>query len=307
MPRRRGEDLRDPALTPGAAPTDLFVEANGLRHHLLEWPGAGLPILLVHGFLEHAHGFDALAPRLAAGGHRVLALDLRGHGDTDWVGSGGYYHFADYVADVALVLRALGLGRFALLGHSMGGNVAIQLAAAEPAKVAALALLEGIGPPFGDVSSTPERFESWIGELERLARRGPRSVASTGEAARRIAERWPMLGAENALHLVRHNVRREGGGLLWKFDPLHQTQGPNPYLRVHAEAFWRRIDAPVLFVEGSRSAVREFLPDLEERIAALGAEVVRLEGVGHHPHLEAPGATAETVLGFLARLGRSPA
>lgn len=286
---------------------DRFVTANGLRHHLLEWPGGdGTPILLVHGFLEHAHGFDALAPRLAAAGHRVLAIDLRGHGDSDWVGAGGYYYFPDYVADVALVVRELGLERFVPIGHSMGGNVAIQLAGVMPERVGALVLLEGIGPPFGEVASAPERMASWIDELARFEGRRPRAVASAEDGARRIAERWPRLGLANALHLVRHNLREEDGRHLWKFDPLHLSQGPNPYQRAHAQAFWRRIAAPVLFVEGGGSSVRDFLPDLDERLLALRAETVRLDAVGHHPHLEAPEETAAALLGFLdTALGRA--
>jgi alpha-beta hydrolase superfamily lysophospholipase len=73
-----------------AAPTDRFVEANRLRHHLLEWSGSGPTVLLLHGFLEHAHAWDFVAPRIAAAGYRVMALDWRGHGDTEWVGRGGY-------------------------------------------------------------------------------------------------------------------------------------------------------------------------------------------------------------------------
>src|SRR5689334_17237183 len=70
-----------------AAPRDVFLTANGLRLHLLEWGEAGQrpPILLLHGFQEHAHAWDWLAPLLVAAGHHVLALDLRGHGDSEWV------------------------------------------------------------------------------------------------------------------------------------------------------------------------------------------------------------------------------
>src|SRR5262245_37513454 len=99
------------------SPRDRFVESNRLRHHLLEWSDTGPTVLLLHGFLEHAHAWDLVAPRIAVGGFRVLALDWRGHGDTDWIGPGGYYHFPDYTADLAGVVRALG-GCAALVGHS---------------------------------------------------------------------------------------------------------------------------------------------------------------------------------------------
>ena len=87
---------------------ERFVTANRLRHHLLEWGESGPVVLLLHGFLEHAHVWYRVAPRLAEEGFHVFALDWRGHGDSDWVGAGGYYHFADYVADLALLVRELG-------------------------------------------------------------------------------------------------------------------------------------------------------------------------------------------------------
>jgi alpha-beta hydrolase superfamily lysophospholipase len=105
-------------------PRDRVAVANRLRHHLLEWGDAGAVVLLLHGFLEHAHVWDWVAPRLAEAGYHAFALDWRGHGDSAWVGAGGYYHFADYVADLGGLVRALG-GRAALVAHSMGGNAAV--------------------------------------------------------------------------------------------------------------------------------------------------------------------------------------
>ena len=78
----------------------LHLTANRLRHHLLEWGGGDQVVLLLHGFLEHAHVWELVAPRLAEAGLHVYALDWRGHGDSQWIGAGGYYHFADYLPDV---------------------------------------------------------------------------------------------------------------------------------------------------------------------------------------------------------------
>src|SRR6185436_9723124 len=89
-------------------PLSMFIVANRLRLHLLEWGETGPVVLLLHGFLEHAHAWDWVAPRVAEAGFHVFALDWRGHGDSQWVGDGGYYHFADYVADLAAIVRSLG-------------------------------------------------------------------------------------------------------------------------------------------------------------------------------------------------------
>src|SRR5262249_14968784 len=128
-PRRAGPVLSPCAAlcrsaTMSAVARDRFVTANGLRHHLLEWGERGPVVVLLHGFLEQAHVWDFAAPALVAAGYHVYALDWRGHGDSEWVGAGGYYHFADYTADLAFVVRALG-GRAVLIGHSMGASAAL--------------------------------------------------------------------------------------------------------------------------------------------------------------------------------------
>src|SRR5512135_2377993 len=103
---------------------DVFVIANRLKLHLIEWGAGDRVVLLLHGFLEHARVWDWVAPRLAAAGYHVYALDWRGHGDSQWVGAGGYYHFIDYVADLGAVVRQLP-ERVALVAHSMGDGAAV--------------------------------------------------------------------------------------------------------------------------------------------------------------------------------------
>lgn len=281
-------------------PRERFVEANRLRHHLLEWgDGAGVPLLLVHGFQEHAHAWDWIAPRLAAAGHRVFALDWRGHGDSEWIGRGGYYHFADYVADLAAVVRRLG-GRVSLVGHSMGGNAALLYTGTEPERVARVAVIEGLGPPDSPPEVAPERFAGWIEDLGRAAA-AVRTPLSLDEAAARLQRHFP-LGDEVARHLALHGTRPTAANGLrtWKFDPLHSTRAPQPFYVAQARAFWARITCPVLYVEGSRSFLSSAALEIDERVRTLGAGRERIEGAAHHPHLEQPEATARVLLGFLA-------
>src|SRR5512135_1117342 len=110
-------------------PEHREVEANGLRHHLLTWDGGGRTTLLcLHGFLDLSWGFAPVAPALAEAGYHVVAPDLRGHGDTEWVGRGGYYHFMDYLHDVADLADAVARDDLVVVGHSMGGSIAALLA-----------------------------------------------------------------------------------------------------------------------------------------------------------------------------------
>lgn len=282
-------------------PRDRFLVVNRLRHHLLEWGDAGPVVLLLHGFLEHAHAWDLIAPRLAAAGHHVFALDWRGHGDSEWVGSGGYYHFADYAADLAFVVRDLG-GSASIVGHSMGGSAAVVYAGTEPERVRALALIEGIGPPGMSFADAPGRFRGWIEDLEASARRERRAEPSVEAAIDRLRERYPARFPEVAFRiLAEHGTREVAGARAWKFDPLHQTRAPQPYYLEQAREFWRRVSCPVLYVDGTESFLRIAEEDLKARLDVLRARRLRIEGAGHHPHLEAPDALARALLDFLPR------
>ena len=281
-------------------PRSRSVVANRLRHHLVEWGTDGSIVLLLHGFLEHAHTWDLIAPRLAAAGHHVFALDWRGHGDSEWIGAGGYYHFADYGADLAFVIRALG-GRAALVAHSMGATAAMSYAGIEPERVTGLVLVDGLGPPDMESLPAPRRFRTWIGDLERVATR-ELSPMTLDEATQRLHERFLSFSPAVARHMAEHGTRALPGGVVWKFDPLHQTASPLPFSRARSMTLWRQIACPVLYVEGGDSGLRLDPHDKAERLALLRARKVIVPGAGHHPHLERPEVFADLVLDFLGGL-----
>jgi pimeloyl-ACP methyl ester carboxylesterase len=276
-------------------------------------------VLLLHGFLEHAHAWDFVAPQLADAGFRVLALDWRGHGDTQWIGAGGYYHFPDYAADLAGVVRALG-GRTALVGHSMGAGGAVLYAGTRPSAVTALVCIDALGPPDMRPDDVPRRYESWLADLDKTAAR-ERTALTLADATARIHERFPHFSDAVASHLALHGTREaerpsqhgaagartgaahqtENGARVWKFDPLHQTTAPTPYYVAQARPFWRRIICPVLYVAGSESPYRLTAEDESDRLTMLRAEHVVMPGVAHHPHLEAPERLAEILITFLRR------
>ena len=276
---------------------DRVITANRLTHHLLEWGERGPVVLLLHGYLEHAHVWDWVAPRIAAAGYHVFALDWPGHGDSEWVGPGGYYHFADYTAVLGGVVRGLG-GRLALVGHSMGGNAALIYAGTEPDRVIALVSIEGLGPPGMSPETAPDRFAQWLLDLERIDHRPGRAL-TLEEATQRLQERFPRFTAAIARHIAMHGTREHNGKRFWKFDPLHQTTSPQPYYLAQAQAFWRRVACPVLYVDGSESGLVLPSAEVAETLAVLRARRAAIEGAGHHPHLEQPDALAEVVVRFL--------
>jgi pimeloyl-ACP methyl ester carboxylesterase len=278
---------------------DVFISANRLKLHLLEWGAGARVVLLLHGFLEHAHVWDFVAPRLAGAGYHVYALDWRGHGDSEWVGAGGYYHFIDYVADLDAVVRQLA-ERVALVAHSMGGGAAVLYAGTEPQRVSGLVSIEGLGVPDLDPDQAPHRVAEWMHDMERVARRAA-AVVSMAAAAVRYRQRFPHFPESVARYMVEHGTRTLGDARAWKFDPLHQTRSPGPMPLARARAFWCRVACPVLYVEGAESPLRLPPADLDERIAALRAERMTIAGAAHHPHLEQPERLAQILMDFLAR------
>ena len=112
-------------------PISHHIQLNGTRLHYLEWGETTQPALvLLHGGAAHAHWWDHLAP-IFSRNYRVIALDLRGHGDSAWAIPVAY-EIDDYVADVAALIDTLELAPFMLLGHSLGGFIAPAYAIARP-------------------------------------------------------------------------------------------------------------------------------------------------------------------------------
>ena len=149
---------------PGAvAPArERFVESLGLRLHVVEWGDAAAPpLLLTHGFYDHARSFDTFAPLLARH-YRVLALDSRGHGDSDWPDA---YTWLSDVLDVVNVLRDLGRPAH-VVGHSRGGGLATDAALLFPDGVRRLVNMDGFGPPpEGFQAAGMRRYQGTVPEL----------------------------------------------------------------------------------------------------------------------------------------------
>jgi len=265
-----------------------------------EWDGPGdTTFVLVHGFTDLGFGWCEVAPRLAPHGH-VIAPDLRGHGNSDWIGPGGYYHFMDYVADLDDVIRQLARPRVVLVGHSMGGSVASYYTGTRPERVAALALLEGLGPPDLAGSDGPTRTQTWI-DTWRVARQRVKPLPSLEEAVRRLRKNDDLLDEDLAHKLAVAGTREVVGGLVWKHDPLHNTFGPYAYRLDTAKRYWQRISCPVLVVDGAQSKLNLSEAERAARRACFAnARHVVLEGAGHALQRHQPAALATAILELAA-------
>jgi pimeloyl-ACP methyl ester carboxylesterase len=285
-------------------PRPKRVSSFGLEIHYLEWgEPAGEPLVLVHGFLDQAHSWKFFVAELQRKVRQplwIVAPDCRGHGDSDWVGAGGYYHFPDYVFDLDGVLRALGVEHVNLVGHSMGGTIAFLYAGAFPARVGNLVLIEGVGPPDVAFADAPARMTGWIEELHERGRKHFREYTSIEAGAHQLQQTNPRLKGEYALDLARAGMKQnDKGKWIWKFDPLHRTAAPQPFYVAQALEFFRRIECPVLIVDGEESRQTR-RTDKPQRYEALRNH--RLETIaraGHMVHQDNPERLAEIVASFL--------
>lgn len=271
---------------------------TGLTYAVHEWDRPGdTTYVLVHGFSDLGLGWRAVAELLD--GH-VIAPDLRGHGDSDRIGPGGYYHFMDYVADLDDVIARLARARVVLVGHSMGGSVSGYYAGARPERLAGLALLEGLGPPDLAGVDAARRAAMWM-DAWKVARRSFKPI-SFDEAVSRLKKNDHLLTDEQAHEMARIGTNAVDGGLVWKHDPLHLTHGPYPYRVDVARQFWTKVTCPVLILDGAASRLNLPIPEREARRAAFANhryEVVA--DAGHALHRHQPAAVAALLNSFHRR------
>jgi pimeloyl-ACP methyl ester carboxylesterase len=283
---------------------DRFIDGLGLAIHCLEWgEPRGEPLVLVHGFLDQASSWRPFVESLREKNGRdfwIVAPDCRGHGDSGWVGSGGYYHFPDYVFDLDCVIHGLGVERINLIGHSMGGTVSFLYAGAFPEKIRKLVLIEGIGPLGMNFSDAPPRMNKWITELHDRGRNHFRRYRSAEDGAKQLQQTNPRLGPQQALDLARAGMKQNPDGQwVWKFDPLHRSTAPQPFYAAQAIEFLRRIECPVLIVDGKQSR-HAHRPDKQQRLQTIrDKRFAEIDNAGHMVHQDNPSGLADVVLRFL--------
>jgi pimeloyl-ACP methyl ester carboxylesterase len=290
-------------------PQSHRVSANGLDHHVLVWEGARVSAtcVLIHGYMDAAGTWDLVAPSLAEAGLRVVAPDMRGFGDGPRVASGGYYHFPDYVADLAALLDTLAPDRMPLhlVGHSMGGTIVTLFTGANPSRPKSIAILEGLGPPDMPPDLGPHRMVKWLDDLRGLRERPVRATFPRDEALRRLAVNHPGIAQEILATRLPHLIRDAGNGAVtWRFDPLHKTTSPMPFFAAMLRAFARRVACPTLFVSGGPAGYHP--PDEDERLASFAR--LRRETIadaGHMMHWSRPRDVAHLLVDFFAASGET--
>ena len=284
-------------------PLETVVECNGLKINTTRWGEPALPTIIIHhGFLEHSRAWDYVAKQLCSRWHLIIP-DARGHGDSDWLPAGGTYYFPDYVLDLRALHLSLGEKPVAMIGHSMGGSVVSYYAGAYPDAVRGLAIIEGLGPPHIPVADTPHHLRRFVEGTRRwLQRRDPEPMESVAVAAERLRRSDSKLSEHLSLEVAKHATRPlNGGGVAWKFDPLHRAPMGIPFSLDRARQLWRASTAPVLHIRGGDSGF--VVTDHEARKNEFQdlREVV-IDGGGHNMHVHAADRLASEIASFLEQL-----
>jgi pimeloyl-ACP methyl ester carboxylesterase len=271
------------------------------------------PLLFVHGIRDHALAFDPIARALAAD-FRVLAPDLRGHGESSRALS---YSMAEFVADVDALVAAFDLHRPVLVGHSLGGQIALRYAGLFDEVPAAVVSVEGLGPPRLAGESAPAARRARLRERIRALREpeSPREpLADLDAALARFRARNPRLSEARARALVERGTEPDpDGGLRFRFDPDASkvwTSAPQD----ETEEIWSWIGCPTLVVTAAdsarywtrvglaRASAAEFDADLARKLALFGdVEHVVIPDAGHMIHYDQPDALLHALRDFLKR------
>ncbi|TCD06825.1 alpha/beta hydrolase [Erythrobacteraceae bacterium CFH 75059] len=290
-------------------PTSQSFVSQRLRLHYVDWgrlrpDGSVKPTLvLVHGGKDHCRSWDWTALALRDEWH-VVALDHRGHGDSDWV-SDGVYQVQDMVYDLAQLVHQLGAGPVTIISHSMGGNVALRYAGIYPEMVRRIVAIEGLGPSpkllaEQEQQPFPVRAREWIEKKRRASGRSVRKYATIEDAFARMIEENNYLTEDQARHLTVHGVNRnEDGTFSWKFDPHLNVWAIGASEQVCVETMWAAITCPTLLLYGANSWASN--PAKDGRISHFrDAQVIEFENAGHWLHHDQFDRFMSTVNAFLS-------
>ena len=291
-----------------------IITLRGLRIHLNVWGDASLvtpdrpALVMLHGWMDVGASFQFVVDAMPLDRY-VIAPDWRGFGASD-APAGDCYWFPDYLGDLDALLDALLPGQqIDLVGHSMGGNIAMIYAGLRPQRVRRLVKLEGFGMPDAPAQLAPKRYLQWLDELKEP--RELRSYPSLEAVAGRLRKTNPLLRPERAAWLAprwsRCEVNAATGVAEWVLlaDPAHKLTNPVLYRKDEVLACWKLISAPLLWVDGDHTDLAKWwghrysAEEFHERLAVVAqVEKHRLSPAGHMLHHDQPEALAERLTAF---------
>ncbi|MDP3768009.1 MAG: alpha/beta hydrolase, partial [Dehalococcoidia bacterium] len=264
-------------------PESRFYESQRLKLHYAVWGDEPKPpLLMIHGGRDHARNWDRVAEALVDS-FCIYAPDLRGHGDSAWA-MGGQYSMPEFVLDIAALADAVGREPLSIIGHSLGGAIALQFTGVYPERVRKVVSIEGLGPPMGEPRLAHVRMQQWMADMRDLEQRRLRRYPTIDAAVERMQEENPHLTPEMARHLTVHGTKQVEDGLYtWKFDNFARAHSPYEFNLTDAREIWNQIRCPVLLVRGSESWATD--PEEDGRASSFhDYRSITIEDAGHWVH-----------------------
>jgi pimeloyl-ACP methyl ester carboxylesterase len=296
---------------PKRASRSEFVPIRNLQYHVRIWgePAPGkVPLVMVHGWMDVAASYQFVVDAFARD-HYVIAPDWRGYGLTELPHADNYW-FPDYLADLDFLLdHYAGEQKVDLVGHSMGGNIAMLFSGARPERIRSLVNLEGFGMPASRPSQAPARYAKWIGELKAF-HRGEMELKSYDSAegvARRLMKTNRRLTQDKADWLAQHWARKDADGQ-WRIlgHAAHKIINANLFRVDEVLEIYKAIQAPVLAVEASDDSLGQWwqgkftLAEYHERLKAVShVRLGHIDDAGHMLHHDQPVELARLIEDFL--------
>jgi pimeloyl-ACP methyl ester carboxylesterase len=282
-------------------PISQYYYSHRLKLHFWDWGDNGKPnLILVHGSRDHARSWDRIAAAFC-NDFRVVAPDLRGHGDSNWA-PGAMYSIPEYVLDISALIDIVGRWPVYLIGHSLGGAIVLQYAGVYPERVLKVVSIEGFGPQPDRLVPRPahERLLEWIETMRELEKRSPRHYPDLETAAHRMLEANPYLHRDMAYHLTLFGSNwYPDGSLLWKFDNYVRAFSPYGFNMEDAQEIWRQIACPALLFRGLDSWAVD--PEEDGRIRAIPRyTLINVPKAGHWVHHDQPDIFIEATEKFFA-------
>ncbi|MEJ2681209.1 MAG: alpha/beta hydrolase [Gammaproteobacteria bacterium] len=263
-----------------------MVEISGLQYAYKAWGDPKLPVMLAfHGWLDNANSFDCVAPTLAKS-YRFIAIDFLGHGKSDWLPERCFYHYTELLVDASELLMLWGAAQpVTLMGHSLGGAVAVCLAALFPEAVKACITLDAVGPWVTEVENLVEKMAMAVQFRRNWEPRAAR-VFSDFEAAVRVRQvgEWAITPTA-ARQLCERGLRAVEGGWVWRADPRWKTPSVMRLCEAQVRAILQAIRCPVLLAVSDQGLVHSMPSAMERKACFRDLTECAFRG-GHHFHME---------------------
>lgn len=243
---------------------------------------AGPPFFCLHGWLDNANSFNALAPRLPE--LQLLAVDFAGHGHSDHLPPGCHYFPLGYLQDLLALAGELGWDRFGLIGHSMGAGIASELAGLFPERISKVVLIDGMVHHQGGPADGNARNREAVSQMLQAFDKKPPRYPDPDSMARRVTAATDQSLAA-ARELVARGHREVAGGYTWRSDPRIRFATPLRISSRQIDALMAATTAPTLLLIASHGD-RWYRDGVERRARHHPClQVTELEGP-HHLHLE---------------------